>query len=111
MSFDFNFSLLESSYAAIAAALFGGVGVRLLDKLLTRRSENFNEGSAIRKELREELETLRHENEAIRQEADMWRAKYWTQVEENVQNVADINALRAEKDELVAKLRDLDSSH
>lgn len=105
---EFDYHVFENSYAAIIAAVFGGVGVRLLDKVLSRRSENFSEASTIRKELRDEVEGLRETMIALREEADSWRSKYWEEIEEGVKRVAEISHLKttiAELQETVAELQ------
>jgi len=78
------------TWAAAAAAVIGGGLVKVVDKLLSKRSEAFNESQKIRDELRLEIDSLRDqldrykkELEAWKEEADEWRAKYWEQVEQS----------------------------
>lgn len=67
----------SSTFVGFLAAVFGGIGVRFLDKALSRRSEKFSEDAAIRKELREDINTLTSQNEKLEDEAKSWRLRYW----------------------------------
>lgn len=71
-----------NAVAAIVAALFGGVGVKILEKLMNKNSEHFLEGSMIREELRKERDALRLEVDELQKQVDSWRGKYYEQVEE-----------------------------
>lgn len=98
--------LLEflDKYSALLAALGGGVGVKFIDKVLSRRSEQFQEATQIRGELWTEVAQLRATVDEWRQEADTWRAKYWEQVQENVTVRAELEQLRVEFDALKQRL-------
>jgi hypothetical protein len=81
---------------ALAAALFGGAGVKILDKMLSKRNEYFVESSKIREELKAENASVKKERDEALEEVDAWRAKYWTQMEESIRHVAAIEALQHE---------------
>lgn len=90
-------------YAALMAALGGGVGVKVIDRVLSKRSERFNEASQMRDELRLQISDLRdavetHEKtiDEWRHEADNWRTKYWEQVAENVKLRGEFEQLRGD---------------
>ena len=85
-------------YMPLITAAFGGIGVKVLDKVMSRRSETFNESSKIRNELRGEIEILRKDVEEWKTEADEWRRKYWEQVEVNIDQKAILETLRSEFD-------------
>lgn len=77
----FDLSSISETQAALLSAVFGGAGVKLLEKLLSRRSDAFTESEKIRAELRAQLETSRKELDEWKTEADDWREKYWGQVQ------------------------------
>jgi uncharacterized coiled-coil DUF342 family protein len=94
-------------YAPLVTAIFGGVGVKMLEKVMSKRSDEFNESSKIREELRQQINSLRTEIEAWkkeadewREEADKWRKEYWQQIEANIKHKGqyeyDLSQLRAE---------------
>lgn len=89
-----------SDNATLLSALFGGAGVKLLDKLLSKRGDAFGEATKIREELRSEIDTLRAEINTKRTEADAWRTKYWEQIEENIQLKSEIENLKSDLDDL-----------
>lgn len=88
-------SMVEK-YTPLITAIFGGMGVKVLDKVMSKRSEAFTESSKIREELRGQIETLREEIEQWKKEADEWRKKYWEQVEINIHQKGMLEMLRAE---------------
>jgi hypothetical protein len=92
----FDLSSINETQAALLSAVFGGAGVKLLEKLLARRSDTFNESEKIRAELRTQLDTARKELEEAKNEADDWRAKYWAQVQVCIELQAETEKIRAQ---------------
>ena len=72
------------TYGAAVAAILGGIGVKIIDKMLTKRSETFLEGSKIRDELRSENNLLRQELEQLELERNEWREKFYSAVESHI---------------------------
>lgn len=106
-----DLSSLFTDNAAIISAIFGGAGVKLMDKLLSNRGENFGEATALRTELRVELTALHTEIASKRSEADVWRAKYWEQIEENIKLKVRIESLQSDLDKIKLLLGiDMDGS-
>jgi F0F1-type ATP synthase membrane subunit b/b' len=93
------FVVLEK-YTPLLTGLLGGIGVKVLDKVMSKRSEAFNESTKIREELRQQVNALREEAEASKGEADEWRQKYWEQVELNISQRGLLEDLRVEVDKL-----------
>jgi wobble nucleotide-excising tRNase len=91
----FNFEGFDTWASAIAAIL-GGVGVKIIDKLMSKRNEHFLEATRIREELRLEITSLREELDEWKVEADEWRTKYYEQVEENLKALSEMEMLRAD---------------
>lgn len=97
-----QFDLIDT-YASVLSAVFGGVGVKVLEKIINKRSEQFMEASRIREELRTELTYLREELEGWKRETDDWRGRYYEKVEENIKMITEIENLRNELHSLQAK--------
>lgn len=76
---------ISDTTTAIIAALFGGAGVKLLEKILSSRSNYLAETERLRNELRHDVERLSEEVVAQKEESDDWRKKYWELVESTVQ--------------------------
>lgn len=76
------------TYGAGFAALLGGVGVKIIDKMLSKRSEPTSDTvNALREELaelRRDLDAAREDIDKFRAEADEWRTKYWNKVAETL---------------------------
>ena len=72
------------TYGAAVAAILGGIGVKIIDKMLTKRSETFLEGSKMRDELRSENTLLRQELEQLELERNEWREKFYAAVESHI---------------------------
>jgi uncharacterized coiled-coil DUF342 family protein len=94
----FDLSSISETQAALLSAIFGGAGVKLLEKLLSRRSDNFNEAEKIRTELRTQLDTARTEVDEWKSEADDWREKYWEQVAVNIELQSEVEKLKSSHD-------------
>jgi hypothetical protein len=92
---------------SVLAAIFGGVGVQLLKKLTTRRSEEFEEAVRIRQELRQEIESLREELDQLKIEVEEWRTKYYQKVEETLETRSEIELMRAENAALHRRVNEL----
>jgi predicted nuclease with TOPRIM domain len=76
--------LLSEFYPAWYAAIAGlgiGVVVKFINKLLDNSREKLDEHLSLRKELREELDTVKEEITVLQAELNEWREKYYTQLE------------------------------
>lgn len=70
------------TYGAVISGVIGGIGIKIIDKMLTRRSETFVESTKLREEMRQENAALRQENRTLEAEVDLWKEKYYNKVEE-----------------------------
>ena len=77
-------STVLDTYGAAIAAILGGLGVRVIDKMLTKRSETFLEATKLRDELRSENTLLRGELELLEVDRDEWREKYYAAIEQHI---------------------------
>ena len=84
----------------VGSALFGGAGVKILEKLLARKSEQFLEAEKIRAELRDEIEFLKTEMEKLSAEVVLWRERYWTFYEEAAQLRTQLGAMTTQYEQL-----------
>lgn len=66
---------------ALLGAIFGGAGVRAIEKWLSRSETRSALESSLRTELRDDLHNLREENERLRRERNEWQVRYWEQYE------------------------------
>lgn len=96
----FDLSQFMTDNAAIVSAIFGGAGVKLLDKMLSKRSQDFSEATQLREELTEQLNLVRAEVAKKIVEADTWREKYWNQVEEDILLKTEVETLKREVETL-----------
>jgi hypothetical protein len=78
-----NWDFFET-YGALLSAVLGGLGIKVIDKMLTRRSETFVESARIREEIRQENLTLRHNNKELEDEVDAWKLRYYEVIEHNL---------------------------
>jgi predicted nuclease with TOPRIM domain len=71
-----------ATWIAIAAAVFGGAGVKVIEKWLNRSEVKDDSAFKLRTELREELERLRKELEETKEDLDEYRTKYYAMMEQ-----------------------------
>lgn len=75
---EFNAALYGTLGALVAGAAF-----KLVNKLFDRKSTQLTEHLLLRKELREELDSVKEELCALQTALDEWKQKYYDQVEVN----------------------------
>ena len=68
---------LDPAWLALLGTLFGGVGLKAVERYLGRKQLHIDDATNIRNELRLEIESLREENKALEAEVDRWRASYY----------------------------------
>jgi peptidoglycan hydrolase CwlO-like protein len=94
-----------TAVAAIIAAV-GAVLVKVIEKWASNRNESFNEGERIRKELRDEIESMKDDVTELKREANEWRQKYWTSVHRERTDEYRIEELETEIKQLHKILKD-----
>jgi predicted nucleic acid-binding Zn-ribbon protein len=88
---DFNSAII----AALGALVFGAL-MKFVSKLTDKRKDTLNEHLELRRELREELDAVKHEINTLQKELDEWREKYYHQVEVTTLLQAELAAMRIE---------------
>lgn len=69
---------------ALAGTLFGGAGLEITRRWLTRSKDKDDTATELRKELREELANLKDELNKAENELDTWKERYWKLKEESI---------------------------
>lgn len=80
---------MTEAIIALVATIFGGAGLKLVEKLFAKRDAKFaaqveankfsyEDATAIRQELRAESTLLREEMKAMRDDVDSWRQQYFS---------------------------------
>lgn len=97
-----------SKDAPIAAviALLGGIILKIIEKKITNPTEEINSNLALRKELREELDSVIQRISELQEEVNEWREKYYSQVEITSQLKVELAVLR---EKLEGKLMDMEN--
>lgn len=96
---------------AAAGAVVGGVMLKLVDRAFQVRDKTAEnaakESTDIRKELREEIHSLRGELKEVSLQLDAWKEKYFAVLEDNAIMKGQLEDLRAKLDELSAKQEEI----
>lgn len=78
---------MSEAWIALVGTVFGGAGLKIIEFILGRRGRRDDFATAIRGELRVEIQELRHEADELRHEADelrdevdVWRKQYYSLV-------------------------------
>ena len=85
-------------YASLAGFVVGGV-MKLITKFLERDKTELDMHVTLRKELREELDTVKKDLHRLQSEVDEWKQKYFDQVQLTNQLKLDIISLTDELSE------------
>lgn len=75
-------------------AIIGGVLIKFAEKFWVVKSFA-DEHSLLRKELREELDSVKRELNLLQEEIDEWREKYYHQVETTNELLFEVSVLKA----------------
>lgn len=76
----FNSQFSTATFAAIAGLIVGSA-IKLIDKFFNKEKEKLDMHVTLRKELREELDTVKEELYHLQSELDEWKQKYFDQVQ------------------------------
>jgi seryl-tRNA synthetase len=94
---------MTDPFFALIAALFGGVGLKIIEFLLSRSSAKNDLQTQMRSELRTDVVSLKDELEEIEIRLDEWRKKYYRLF--FAFNELSVVALAAGLDEEVSRIR------
>lgn len=72
---------INSAIYGTLGALLAGSLIQLANKIANRKKDKLDEHLVLRKELREELDAVKHELSELQKALDEWKEKYYHQVE------------------------------
>lgn len=96
---SFELREFNSTIIAAAAGLFVGGIMKLINKLFDRKKDEFEQHISLRKELREELDSVKEEVHLLQRDLDEWKQKYYQQLESTNLLKIDMIRLTEELDE------------
>jgi predicted nuclease with TOPRIM domain len=73
---------ISASWLALIGALLGGSGLKVIEYWLNKSKVKDDSATSFRKELREEVTSLREELRKAEAELDAWRDKYYKLMDE-----------------------------
>lgn len=76
---------LDPAWIAAIATICGGLGVKLVEWILSRSRVKVDDATQIRGELRIEITALRDEIKELEDERDKWRAEYYDLRDKHIQ--------------------------
>jgi hypothetical protein len=80
----------NEAYLTLAGTVFGGAGLKIIEQILGKGKRREDIATSLRKELREELQELRTDNDKLEASVDEWRTKYYRLVARMAANGMDI---------------------
>ncbi len=94
--------------ATFLAAVFGGAGLKIIEKFLGKETEAAKQATAMRNELRKQvtglksdINLLKKENQALSHDLDTWQEKYWELKARNVVLQGQIDTLTRQLEEYI----------
>lgn len=69
---------MSEALIALMAALFGGAGLKIIEKVLGRNKERVDIATQLRDELRTEIGALKEELRHIDENLDQWKRRYYS---------------------------------
>lgn len=76
--------IMFEQWVPLLVAIFGGVGVKLVEVLVTRSGKKIDMEAEIRKELRDVVRDQDSKIQALMDEVDVWKQKYYEILEQLV---------------------------
>lgn len=73
---------LDTAWIALIGTVFGGAGLKIIEKGLSRGAHKEEVATTIRKELRAESAGLKEELRVVEKELDQWKEKYFLLLQE-----------------------------
>ena len=70
------------AFLALLGTIFGGVGLKVVENLLNKSKTREDIAASLRKELREDVGTMRKELRTLETELDKWKQKYYQLLEQ-----------------------------
>jgi seryl-tRNA synthetase len=95
---------MTDPFIALAAALFGGVGLKIIESLLNKSNAKNDLQTQMRSELRTDVISLKDELDEIESRLDEWKKKYYRLF--FAFNELAVVALAAGLEEEVARIRE-----
>jgi seryl-tRNA synthetase len=95
---------MTDPFIALVAALFGGVGLKIIESLLNRSNAKNDLQTQMRSELRTDVISLKDELDEIENRLDEWKKKYYRLF--FAFNELAVVALAAGLEEEVARIRE-----
>jgi hypothetical protein len=95
---------MTDPFIALVAALFGGVGLKIIESLLNRSNAKNDLQAQMRSELRTDVISLKDELDEIESRLDEWKKKYYRLF--FAFNELAVVALAAGLEEEVARIRE-----
>ncbi len=96
--------MMTDPFIALVAALFGGVGLKVIESLLNRSNAKNDLQAQMRSELRTDVISLKDELDEIENRLDEWKKKYYRLF--FAFNELAVVALAAGLEEEVARIRE-----
>jgi uncharacterized protein involved in exopolysaccharide biosynthesis len=73
---------MDAALIALIGTIFGGVGLKVVEAIMSRGSDKDQTAHQIRQELRGDLQGIRTEMIRVQDELDEWKAKYYALLEQ-----------------------------
>jgi predicted nuclease with TOPRIM domain len=87
---------VNEAYLALAGAVFGGGGLKVIEYWLTKSKVKDDSAASFRTELREEVKNLREELRKVEDDLDKWRGKYYELMDQFIKVKGELDvSLRA----------------
>jgi hypothetical protein len=96
---------MNEAFIGLAGALFGGVALKVVERIFARGDKRLDEAGEIRRELRAEVSKVREELAAVRSELDVWKGRYYSAVAEWQTRYFDLQAAHNQLEVELEKMR------
>jgi len=74
--------MIDTAWIALIGTVFGGAGLKIVEKVLSNGQGKIDAATQLRDELRKESSALREEIKQVEKELDQWKEKYFILLQE-----------------------------
>lgn len=69
--------MIDPGVLALVGTIFGGVGLKVVETILSKKKSKSDTAAEIRNELRTDVAALRKEMKDLEEQLDIWKEKYY----------------------------------
>lgn len=76
---------MDTAWIALIGTLFGGVALKVMERVMSRGTEKIDLATKMRDELRKDLSSAKEDIRGLEKDIDLWKEKYFVLLQEHLE--------------------------